>query len=61
MASEHLYRQRAKQAREKAEAATEARRQSWLEIARAFERLANQPEREPVWRLERVTLKKKPR
>ena len=62
MATEQLYRERATKAREKAEAASdETTRRTWLEIAKGFERLAEQPEREPVWRVERVKRKKKPR
>ena len=56
------YHARAKEAREKAEAASdETSRQTWLEIAKGFERLAEQPPRDPVWRVERVKPKKKPR
>ncbi len=62
MATEQRYRERAKEAREKAETASdEISRRTWLEIAKGFERLAEQPEREPVWRVERVKPKKKPR
>jgi hypothetical protein len=62
MATEQLYRERATKAREKAEAASdETTRRTWLEIAKGFERLAEQPEREPVWRVGRVKPKKKPR
>lgn len=62
MATYQRYRERAKEAREKAETAgDETSRRTWLEIAKGFERLAEQPEREPVWRVERVKPKKKPR
>ena len=55
MATEQLYRERAKKAREKAAAASDKlSRQTWLEIAKGFERLAEQPPRDPVWRVERV-------
>ncbi len=62
MSTDQRYRERAKEAREKAETASdEASRRTWLEIAKGFERLAEQPEREPVWRVERVKPKKEPR
>jgi hypothetical protein len=58
MATEQLYRERAKEAREKAEAATDkTNRQTWLEIARSFERLAEMPGKTP-WQVERVDRKK---
>jgi hypothetical protein len=61
MSTDQRYRERAKEAREKAAAADdETSRQTWLEIANGFERLAEQPEREPVWRVGRVKPKKKP-
>lgn len=60
MSTDQRYRERAKEAREKAEVATdETSRRTWLEIAKGFERLAEQPER--VWRVERANPKKKPR
>jgi len=60
MATEQLYRERAKKAREKAAAASDKlSRQTWLEIAKGFERLAEQPPRDPVWRVERVKPKGK--
>jgi hypothetical protein len=60
MGTEELYRERAKEAREKAKATPDYDTRSlWLKIAEAFEWLANQPEREPVWRVERVEPKKK--
>ena len=60
MATEQLYRERAKKAREKAAAASDKlSRQTWLEIAKGFERLAEQPPRDPVWRVERVKPKRK--
>ena len=62
MATDQRYRERAKEAREKAEAASnETSRRTWLDIAKGFEWLAEQPEREPVWRVERAKPKKKPR
>ena len=62
MATDQRYWERAKEAREKAEAAgDETTRRTWLEIAKGFERLAEQPSRDPVWRVERVKPKKKPR
>jgi hypothetical protein len=46
MSTDQRYRERAKEAREKAELATdETSRRTWLEIAKGFERLAEQPER----------------
>jgi hypothetical protein len=60
MTTADLYRQRAKEAREKAAAtADELSRLVWLEIAKGFEKLAEQPERDPVWRVERASPKKK--
>jgi hypothetical protein len=62
MATEDLYRQRAKEAREKAAATSDdLSRRNWLDIAKRLERLAEQPPRDPVWRVERVRPKKKPR
>ena len=62
MTTADLYRQRAKEAREKAHATPdELSRRVWLEIAKGFEKLAEQPERDPVWRVERVNPKKKSR
>jgi hypothetical protein len=63
MATEDLYRQRAKEAREKAAATNDdLSRRNWPDIAKRFERLAEQPPQEPVWRVERVKPKKnKPR
>jgi hypothetical protein len=59
MALEELYRQRAKEAREKAAATSDDDiRRIWLEIARGFEWLADRPGRDPVWRVERVKPKK---
>ena len=59
MATEDLSRQRAKEAREKAAAADdELSRRAWLDIAKGFEQLAEQPDRDPVWRVERVKPKK---
>jgi len=58
MATADLYRQKAKEAREKAEAAIDrTSRQKWLEIARSFERLAEVPGKTP-WHVERVERKK---
>jgi hypothetical protein len=55
MAIEELYRQRAKEAREKAAATSDhLRRLVWIEIAKGFEQLAEQPARDPVWQVERV-------
>jgi hypothetical protein len=60
MSTDQRYRERAKESREKAEVAMdETSRRTWLEIAKGFERLAEQPER--VWRVEPVPPKKKPR
>jgi len=57
MATEQLYREKAK-AREKAAAATDKMsRHTWLEIARSFERLAEVPGKSP-WHVERVERKK---
>jgi hypothetical protein len=54
MATEQLFRERAKDAREKAAATTnELTKLVWLEIAKGFERLAEQPARDPVWKVER--------
>ena len=62
MATEDLYRQRAKEAREKAAATNDDDiRRIWLEMANGFEWLAARPGRHPVWRVERVTPKKEPR
>jgi hypothetical protein len=59
MATDQRYRERAKEAREKAEASSDQDvRRTWLEIAKGFEWLAGQPERDPVWRVERVKPKK---
>jgi hypothetical protein len=59
MATEQLYRERAKSAREKAEATTdETIRQILLEIANGFERLADLLEKTP-WQVERVKQEKK--
>jgi len=61
MATEQLYREKAKEAREKAAASSnEFTRLVWLEIAKGFERLAEQPARDPVWRVERTKPKKEP-
>jgi hypothetical protein len=58
MTTEQQYRDRAKQAREKAEAAEdEASRRTWLEIAKGFERLAEVPGKTP-WHVEKVERKK---
>jgi len=58
MATEQRYRERAKEARQKAETASdETSRRTWIEIAKGFERLADQPPRDPVWRVERVKRK----
>ena len=58
MAIEQLYRERAKEAREKAAAAgDETTRQTWLEIAKDFERLADVPGKTP-WHVERGERKK---
>jgi uncharacterized alpha-E superfamily protein len=62
MTTTDLYRQRAQEAREKAAAVRDdLSRLVWLEIAKGFEKLAEQPERDPVWRVEQVKPKKKPR
>jgi hypothetical protein len=58
MATANLYRQRAKEGREKAEAAhDETSRRTWLEIASGFEHLADQPGKTP-WHIECVERKK---
>ena len=58
MTTADLYRQRAIEAREKAAATGDAlNRLVWLEVAKGFETLAEQSNRDPVWRVE----KKKPR
>jgi hypothetical protein len=58
MIIEHLYRDRAKEARENAEAtADETSRQKWLEIARGYEQLAEVPGKTP-WHVERAERKK---
>jgi hypothetical protein len=60
MTTADLYRQRAKDAREKAAATgDELSRLVWLEIAKGFEKLADQPERDAVWRIERANPSKK--
>jgi hypothetical protein len=57
MATEQLYRERAKQAREKADATSDDfSRLVWLEIAKGFEQLAV-PGKTP-WHVERVERKK---
>jgi hypothetical protein len=62
MTTADLYRQRAKEAREKAATArNELSRLVWLEIAKGFEKLAEDPERDPIWRVEQVSPKKKTR
>jgi hypothetical protein len=63
MATQDLFRERAKEARERAAATSDdLSRRNWLDIAKRFERLAEQPPQEPVWRVERVkSTKKKPR
>ncbi len=54
MATEQLYRERAKEAREKAAASSdEFTHLIWIEIAKGFERLAEQPPRDSVWKVER--------
>jgi bacterioferritin (cytochrome b1) len=58
MATEQLYRERDKSAREQAEAAAdETTRQLLLEIAKGFERLADLLEK-PPWHVERVERKR---
>ncbi|HEV2546196.1 MAG TPA: hypothetical protein VGU20_02560 [Stellaceae bacterium] len=53
IAIEQLYRERAQEAREKAAAAgDETARQTWLEIAKGFERLTDVPGKTP-WHVER--------
>ena len=59
MATDQQYRERAKEAREKAAATSDAlSRLVWFEIANGLERLAEQPAKDPVWRVERVERKK---
>ena len=62
MTTEDLYRQRAKEAQEKAAAAGDREdiRHMWLEIAKQFEWLADR-RRDPAWRVERVKPDKEPR
>jgi hypothetical protein len=58
MITNQLYRERAKEAREKAAAASdETSRQRWMEIARGYEQLAEVPGKTP-WHVERVDKKK---
>jgi hypothetical protein len=58
LSTEQRYRERAKEAREKAAAAThETSRQRWLEIANGYEQLAEVPGKTP-WHVERVKPKK---
>jgi hypothetical protein len=58
MAIEQRYRERAKQARERAATASDERsRRTWLEIAKGFERLADVPAKEP-WRVGKAEPKK---
>lgn len=55
MGIEQAYRERAREARDEAQTTSDPDiRRLWLEIAEAFEWLATQPERDPVWRVERV-------
>ena len=62
MGTDQQYRERAKKAREKAAASSnELSRRTWFEIPKGFERLAEQPAKDPVWRVERVKPRKKPR
>jgi hypothetical protein len=62
MSADQRYRERAKEARRKAAATNdELSRRVWLDIAKGFDQLVEQPERDRVWRVERVKLKKKPR
>jgi hypothetical protein len=58
-ATDQQYRERATEAREK-DAATsdDLSRLVWFEIANGLERLAEQPAKDPVWRVERVERKK---
>jgi hypothetical protein len=59
MATEQRYRDRAKEAREKAATANDENvRRIWLDIAKGFEWLAERPGKEPVWHVERVKPKK---
>jgi hypothetical protein len=54
MSTEQLYREKAKEAREKAASSSnDLTRLVWLEIAKGFERLADMPPRGPVWKVER--------
>ena len=53
MATDQQYREKAKEAREKAAATSDdLSRLVWLEIANGLARLAEQPEKDPVWRVE---------
>ena len=61
MTTDKLCRQRAKKAREQAEATADPEnRQLWLEIAHRFERLGDLPGKTP-WHVERAERKKPPR
>jgi hypothetical protein len=58
MATDQLFRDRAKEAREKAAATSDdLSRLVWIEIAKGFERLAEVPGKTP-WHVERVERKK---
>ncbi|HEV2547232.1 MAG TPA: hypothetical protein VGU20_07835 [Stellaceae bacterium] len=55
MAIDQQYREKAKEARERAEASNDKDiRRTWVAIAKGLEWLAEQPPRDPVWRVERV-------
>jgi hypothetical protein len=62
MATEQLYRDRAEEARQKAEASRDPKERGlWLEIAQAYERFADEPPKgpiRPVWKVERLERKK---
>jgi hypothetical protein len=58
MATDQLFRDRAKEAREKAATAKdETTRRTWLEIAKGFDRLADVPGKTP-WHVEKVERKR---
>jgi hypothetical protein len=63
MTAEDLYRQRAKEAQERAAAAGDREdiRHMWLEIAKQYEWLADRRASDPAWRVERVKPEKEQR
>ena len=63
MATVQKYRERAKEAQEKAAAAGDREdiRHMWLDIAKQFEWLADRRASDPAWRVERVKRENEPR